>query len=85
TTVCKFGVRCRWESTPASSFEPSVYENGVRCRWESTPASSSEPSKASKVSFSAHYSHLLFCCGENFTTMSPFYDWRKFLGFFSEF
>ncbi|CAN6851526.1 unnamed protein product [Brassica oleracea] len=33
---------------------------------------------------SAHNSHLILCCGEFFTTMFPFYEWRKFLGFFSE-
>ncbi|CAN7010708.1 unnamed protein product [Brassica rapa subsp. trilocularis] len=84
TTVFKSGVRCRWESTPASSFEPSICKVGVRCRWESTPAFSSEPSKASKVMLSAHNSHFLLCRGEYFITMSSFYEWRKFLGFFSE-
>nr|VDC88572.1 unnamed protein product [Brassica oleracea] len=33
---------------------------------------------------SAHNSHLFLCCGEYFITMSPFYEWRKYLGFFSE-
>ncbi|WZZ39553.1 hypothetical protein YC2023_035812 [Brassica napus] len=53
-----------WESTPASSFEPSICKSGVRCRWESTLASSSEPSKASKVMLSTHNSHFLLCHGE---------------------
>ncbi|CAN7042687.1 unnamed protein product, partial [Brassica rapa subsp. trilocularis] len=72
-------------STPAFSFEPFVCESGVRCRWESTPASSYEPSKASKVMLSAHNFHFLIYCGEYFNTMSPFNEWRKFLGFFFEF
>ncbi|CAN6848616.1 unnamed protein product [Brassica oleracea] len=84
TTVCYSSVRCRWESTPAYSFQPSVCKSGVRCRWESTPASSPEPSKTRKIMLSAHNSHLFLCCGEYFTTMSPFYEWRKYLGFFSE-
>lgn len=42
TIICKAGVHCRWESTPASSPEPSVRKSGVRCRWKSTPASSYE-------------------------------------------
>ncbi|KAJ4873482.1 Uncharacterized protein Rs2_44860 [Raphanus sativus] len=48
------------------------------------PESSSEPSKASKVRLSAHNSHLLLYCGEYFTIMSPFYEWRKSLGFLFE-
>ncbi|CAN6813920.1 unnamed protein product, partial [Brassica oleracea] len=52
TTVFYSGVRCRWESTPAYSFQPSVCKSGVRCRSESTPASSSEPLKASKIMLS---------------------------------
>ncbi|CAN6985795.1 unnamed protein product [Brassica oleracea var. botrytis] len=73
---------CRWESTPASSAEPFVCESGVRCRWDSTPASSSEPSKTSKVMLSAHNFHILLCCREYFTTISLFYEWSKYLGFF---
>ncbi|KAG2257823.1 hypothetical protein Bca52824_077117 [Brassica carinata] len=72
------GVRCMWESTPASSFEPSICKFGVRCRWESTPASSSEPSKASEVMLSAT-TLTSSSRGEYFITMSPFYEWRKFL------
>ncbi|CAF1874428.1 unnamed protein product [Brassica oleracea] len=44
----------------------------------------SEPSKTSKVMLSAYNFHLLLCCGEYFTTISLFYEWSKFLGFFFE-
>ncbi|KAJ4867608.1 hypothetical protein Rs2_50852 [Raphanus sativus] len=82
TTVCKSGVRCRWESTPASNFEPSVYESDVRCRWESTPASSVDTTKATvrtgpegAIETTSVFLVGLNCHSTSLVTISQLYDY----------